>query len=319
MKKMDTGCSPRENGDSILTCIAPRFKTTFFPFVIILTGLILGCSVLHYIVFIRPAMFIYNPDLYFILIPAVLCFFAVIFWLRPILCKLVFERSYLSCLFVVHIGAIGLMTMVVYYSQIWLEDSLTTIVHVQDVSELREQYAAKFFSVKQYEIKKELFGYHFLMKEQRAKNGQTSLVLDLFFVFPVFSTLNQTPVVWLGINFHEKTGDYMYRKDLEPLRMRFVNHSMHQILTMPIEKFYYLELLRDNFTINGFNKAVEKSKLKISHPTTVLLGSYKPFRDRLSEDRASFIVVSIIALFSWIALIALLATDDPKILLQDPK
>lgn len=291
--------------------LAPRFYTAFIPYVIILITLTLSYSFLNWMIFIKSKTFVAYPSVLYLLIPIILSALSVIYWLRPRLRRLTFVFDHDKSFRSFQIIAIVLLCTVIYYAQILLEDRLTKVVKLHDIAELYDQKASKFFSAENYTVKKNLFGYYFSLVKHKHK-GRLSYTMDLFFAFPVFSKSQQSPVVWVGIQFHESTSDSFDREQLDVDKDKFIAKAFKKIQKMQVEKFYYLELMRDDSISAGFEHAVSNSPVKLSDTYLVLRGGYKPLEDKLAEDLANFIVTLSISLMIWGILLALLATDESK-------
>lgn len=289
--------------------LAPRFYTAFIPYIIILMTLVLGYSFLNWMIFIKSKTFVAYPFVLYLFVPFILSILSVRYWLRPRLRRLTFVLDHDKSFRSFQIIAVVLLCTVIYYAQILLEDRLTKVVKLHDIAELYDQEASKFFSVENYTVKKNLFGYYFSLVKHNHK-GRLSYTMDLFFVFPIFSKSQQSPVVWVGIQFHESTFDSHDRNELDMYKDKFIDKAFKKIQKMQVNKFYYLELMRDDSISAGFEHAVRNSPVKLSDTYLVLRGGYKPLDDKLAEDIANFIVILIISLMIWSILVALFATDE---------
>ncbi|MDP3706244.1 MAG: hypothetical protein Q8R24_10140 [Legionellaceae bacterium] len=283
--------------------IRARLRLAFYPFCMILFGMIFGCSVVNWILFIRPEKFNYNPDLLYLYTPLILSFFAVLIRFKRIIIKLSHLDGHTKTKIVYYLASVVLITTSTYYSQVLLEDFSAKVVHLNDISDIYDHKIAKFFTVDNYHVEKTSFGHYFSIKRDRYK-GHVGLIMDMFFVFPVFSQHYQDPVVWIGVHFNKSTGtDYLFWEDLEPFRLRFVNDTFNQAFMMPLDKFDYLELLSDSFINNSFYEALKDSELKLSHHQIVLLGHYEPLKDRLNADIYHVIMALIASLLIWLFII----------------
>lgn len=290
--------------DQELNKMRTRLRLAYYPFFIILFGFVLGCSVINWVMFIRPERFNFNPDLLYLYTPLILSLCAVLLWLRQIICRLSHLDGNRETILVYYLASVILITTSTYYSQVLFEDVFTKVVHLNDISDIYEHKIAKFFSVEKYFVKKSLLGYYLAIKKEHGKNHHIGLKMDMFFVFPVFSQYYRHPVVWIGVPFHGKTQDgYLDEKDLEPFRLRFIDDTFNQILTMPLDKFYYLELMSDYFINNGFNEALKNSKLKSTGREIVFLAHYEPLKDKISDDVCHFIMALMASFFIWLFIV----------------
>ncbi len=291
--------------------IAPRFKMAFFPFIVILIGLVVSCSMLNWLIFIRSKTFVNYPNLLYLIVPAILSTLSVFYWLRPRFCRLNYMLLYDGGVKLFQIAAVGLLTLVIYFTQILLEDRLTQVVKLDDIADIYNQKASKFFSTREYTVKKNDYGYYMSSFEVPYKH-RLYCTIDLFFAFPIFSPKQSVPFVWVGVTYH-KEFESNYgggKEEIERYKAQFIATSFKKINKMRVGQFHYLELMRDNATIYGFDRAVQNSPIKKMDNWVVLLGGYKPLKDRLSEDLTSFFVVLIVALLIWFTLVALVAQDD---------
>jgi hypothetical protein len=296
--------------------IPSRFKTVFFPFIILLTILILVCSALNWMLYLRTQTFVFHPILSYIIFPGVLSIIVVVCWLHPCCKRLTFVSDREASLWWFYTLAIVFMTTIIYCSQLLLEDKLTEVVYLDDIEDIRGLKYSKFFSPKNYVVKKEMMGYlSSITKKEGDKfysNKGSSGSMTLYCVFPIFSEKSQELVAWVGVDFHKLTHSGHTRSDVEHGRREFIKDSHNKINSLTIERFHYLELLVDDEVNDGFKAAVKKSPLKTSDDPIVLRGGYQPLKNRLAEDLADFFVVLLISILIWFTMVALLVRDDIK-------
>ncbi len=304
--------------EMLLHKIPQRFKTAYFPFVMVLMGLIVGCSLLNWILFIRSNTLIMHPVLVFIGAPAILSGLAVLYWLRPRFKKLTYagltDEKHVDNTLLFHLVAVILLTTVSYYSQNLLEDTLTKVVKLHDIAEIHDPRKFKFYSVQDYIVKKDLYGSFFSIithaHQNRFGQSRPTYEMDLFFVFPVFTKTKQIPVVWVGVHYNDSIESSREKGSLERAEKKFVAEAVKKTQEMTLDKFYYLESLTDNFEIVGFDNAISNSPIKLTQARLVLLGAYKPLKDKVDEDFSYFIASLLISLSIWFVVVCLWATDQ---------
>lgn len=290
---------------------APRFYNVFIPFVLLLISLTMACSFINWIIFIKSEIFVTYPFIVYLIIPMVLSSISVMLWLpsRRYRATLSLEEQEQFKIF--KIIAVILLTAVIYFTQLLLEDKLTRVVKLQDIIELYDQKPSKFFSAKEYTVEKYRVGTYYSQTEHHDK-GRITYCMDLFFAFPIFSKKQQAPVIWAGIQFN-KTIETNHREGAEEIKKEFIFAAFEKIQAMPLKKFYYFELMRDDFINFGFEEAAKNSPMPPSKNYYVLRGGELPLKDKLTEDMANFIVVLAISLIIWSALVALLISDEKEI------
>ncbi|MDF1683188.1 MAG: hypothetical protein P1U36_00880 [Legionellaceae bacterium] len=241
----------------------------------------------------------------------------VVCWLYPCCKRLTFVSDREASLWWFYSIAIIFMTIMIYCSQMLLEDKLTEVVHLDDIEDIRGLKYSKFFSPRDYVVKKNMMKTSLsLIKlnsySYKYSNGGIAYAIDLYFVFPVFSKKGQELVAWVGIDFHKTTDHYHERNRLKNVVTEYIADSFRKIQALSVDKFYYLELLADDEVNDGFKAAVKKSQLKTSDDPIVLRGGYQPLKNRLAEDFADFFVALIISILIWFTMVALLVRDDTK-------
>ena len=291
-----------------------RLRLAFYPFVFILFGIILGCSLANWIIFIQPEKVNSNPDWLHIYIPLAVSMLAVWICLRPIINQLSVLDGHIKTKIVYYLAPVILITTSNYYSQILLEDLSAKVVHLNNIADIYRHNNVKFYTLEHHQVKQVAFG-HYLSSKRERWHGHVGLIMDMFFVFPASSNL------WMGMHFHQTTGtDYKSWEELEPLRKSFVQDTLHKVFNMPVESFYYLERISDNFMQNGFDEALKAYSLNrgshyavcgINRPSfelpnqqIVLLAHYEPLKNRIMTDLYHLIAAFIAAFTIWMIIIS---------------
>lgn len=292
--------------------IPNRFKLVFFPFVIILTVLVVGWSAFHWFFLIRPDRFVDSPIDMYIVTPGIFSSLFVLCWLFPRSKRLTFLLNRHDSLIAFQLIAIALITTCVYYSQILLENRYATVIPLDGSKAFENQKKSKFYTAEHGIIKKGLMAYYFLATRDTNSlkaGGGARYKMSIYFVFPLYFEGQKNPALWVGIYFDGDTGNSYFESTLKELQNYFIRKSFKKLQRLSVKKIQYLERMTDNRLISDFDDAVLKSPL--GHGTrTVLLARYKPLKKRLFEDVSTLIVIWLMTIMSWFMVVALLAKDD---------
>lgn len=295
--------------DEKLKNLGKKILLTFYPYILIVFGLVFCISIINWILYLHHQDFNFNQDKLYINTTAILSVIILLLLRKRIIFMVVGSIKSRLIYFII---LVVLITTPVYYSQIFFEDLTTKVIHLKDISEISEKKLAKFFSVDTYKINPHDLGYYFVAeKERQLKGTHIGWIMDCFFVFPLFSKHYPEPIIWMGMHFHRRTGTgYLHKSDFKYVRFKFLQEIRQKIAKINISNFNYLEILADNEINYGFEIAKKKSSRAYNSREIVLLAHYKPIKNRRLEELNDFIAALVACSFIWFFLNFLIFLRD---------
>ena len=292
--------------------IPVNMRKLFFPFVSVMTGAIVAYSFLNWLFIVRTNKFVFNLVWVETWIPILVAACIARYWVIPKLRNIHFiidrHKNRL-----VPLIAFFILAVTLHFSQIWVESYYAKIQHLNRISEVNLEPKRRFYEITQeYYIDKTLIGYY--NHEYKCCGRQPEHFSEIYVVYPIYKEKNEIkrgvePTAWLGILFE---GKRMSRSSQE----EFFIQTMQHLERLDPNTFYYLERKTNSNMIQAeslerFQLAINKSRYAFTTPknSLILVADYRPFSERVRDDKENALGVWIFAALAWFGVVYLLIDE----------
>ena len=290
-----------------------NMRKLFFPFVGVMTGLIVAYSFLNWLFIVRTSQFVFNLVWIETWIPVVVSACVVRYWLVPKLHDVHFivERTKRLMLIITFL----IIAVTMHFSQVWVESSYSKAQHLSRITEVNIEPKKRFYEINRgYYIDKTLMGhyeYEYLRSVGRNAHHYCS---EIYVVFPVFekndeSKEHRSPIVWLAILFKNEATSESERDEFFIQKMQYLEKS-------DLNAFYYLErktnsnMFPDKSSYR-FQRAIKNGRytFPIQQSPLILLADYRSFSERVRNNIEEAIGVWIFSVLIWFGMVYLLIDE----------
>lgn len=145
--------------DEKLKLLGKKIFLTFYPYFFIVIGMILCISLINWTIYLHPQNFNFNQYKLYINTSVILSAIIVLLFRKRLISSVFNDINFRLKYFVV---LVILIATPVYFSQIFLENLTTKVIHLNGISDISGKKPAKFFSVDNYKINQNELGVYFV-------------------------------------------------------------------------------------------------------------------------------------------------------------
>ena len=296
--RMEISFRPEYNCD---TMMIEKLNYVFKPFILTLIGLIVGYTLVHWIVFIELNFFSIKEVITNFAIPTVLASLAILFFLRPKFKVLDLDaksgnwRDFYSF--------IALLALIIplIIAQKYIVTATGKLTALNSIKEISKSAPTKYYSLKTYYINKKAIGTHSEF-EVGGKHGE-NFNMHIYVAMPIFEnkndTLNNEPLAWLGIAYHESINNRLERQEKEKKYQEFAERSQKDFDHKDVSKFVYLDRIGNSDDKEGYIEAVRNNP-NYKANEIILIGINEPFGARNGKKLQWVFVSSLIGSLAWL-------------------
>lgn len=270
-----------------------KLKLYYKPYLLIVLGLTVGYTFLHWLLVIQFHLAIDEIIVNFI-VPIAISIISLLVWLNPNLRKL----SYVSkgrgdkASFFFFFAAITTITPTIIF-QFYIDTATGKLTNLQTISELNSKPITKYYTIKNFLINKSL-GNDFTMITVSNKYSQYNM--DMYFVFPILNavsdTIDKKCMAWAGVRYSLQISNNLTGEEKEKSLNEFATDNVRKINECDLYSFKYLVQPGYNKHRNGYLHAIKNSSYTsaLTNNIIVLEFSNEPFEDRNGEKLLWFLL-----------------------------
>lgn len=289
--------------------IPVNMRKLFFPFVGVMTGIIIAYGFLNWLFIVRVNRFAFNLVWVETWIPILVAACIARFWVIPKLrnTNFIIDRHKNR---LVPLVAFFILAVTLHFSQIWVESYYAKIQRLNRIDEVNLEPKRRFYEITQgYYIDKTLISYY--NHEYKCCGRQPEHFSEIYVVYPIYKEKNEIkhdaePTAWLGVLFEGKRMSHSSQEE-------FFIQTMQHLERLDPNAFYYLErktnsnIIQDE-SLERFQLAINKGRYAFTTPKNplILIAHYHPFSERVRDDKENALGVWIFAVLAWFGVVYLL-------------
>ncbi|SFN18820.1 Membrane associated serine protease, rhomboid family [Chitinophaga sp. YR627] len=289
-----------------------KLNIIFKPYLVILLGLTIGYTFLHWLLVIRLGLLQLKEGVTHFGIPAGLTAVAAWIYLRgkfSILSLSSSGRSNLKDLYCMLTWLF--LAMPVIIAQYYISTATGKLTQLNTIGEINKVPLTKYYALKTSYIGKKVVGIHPAFSVSGRQDVNYSM--QLFVVVPILEsekdTSSKEPAAWLGIRYNKTISNRLDNNEKETKYQEFVSESEVDFEKKDLSAFVYLERMgTDNFE-EGYINAI-KSNPVYKPNGVVLRGVNKPFAERNGQTLLWLIIAALIGAVSMFGLLAISVLDE---------
>lgn len=285
-----------------------KLNIIFKPYLLILLGLTIGYTFLHWLLVIRLGLFQLKESVTHFAIPTALAAVAAWIYLRrrfSILSLSASGRSNLKDLYCMLTWIF--LTVPVIIAQDYVSAATGKLTALNTIGEISRVPFTKYYALKSSYIGKKVVGIHAAFSVSGRQDDNYHM--QLFVVVPVLEsekdTSSKEPAAWLGVMYNKTISNRLDHEKKEAIYQEFVSESQQDFEKKDLSAFIYLKRMGADDFEEGYIKAI-KSNPVYKPNGIVLTGVNKPFAER-NGNKLLWLVGAVLA--GIVLMLGLLATS----------
>jgi len=259
-----------------------KLNIIFKPYLLLLIGLTIGYTFLHWLLIIRLGLFQLKESITHFAIPTGLAAIAAWIYFRgrfSILRLSSSGRSNLKDLYCMLTWI--LLTVPVIIAQYYISTATGKLTELHTIGEISRVPLTKYYALKTSYIGKKVVGIHaaFRVSGRQDENYH----MQLFVVVPVLEnekdTASKAPAAWLGVMYNKTISNRLDHDKKEEKYQEFVSESQQDFEKKDLTDFIYLQRMGTDDFEEGYIKAIKSNRVYTPNGV-VLTGINKPFAER---------------------------------------
>ncbi len=289
-----------------------KINLLFKPFTLILLGLTIGYTFLHWIIFLELELFQLEEIVTNFGVPIVLTGLAAWFIIRPRFKILNLEakrgnlRDFYS--FILWIA----LTAPLIIAQEYVVSATGKLTELNSINEISKFELTKYYSIKNYYIDKSSIGVHSAFDVSGRNNEDFNMTI--YVALPIFEKASDTsePVAWLGTVYSKTISNRLEPNDKEKKYQEFANESQEDFESKNVSDFVYLDRLRHSDKKEGYIEAIKNNP--VYKPNEIILEAVnEPFEARNGNMLAWIFGSSLIGSFIWLIMLLIPKIDEQQL------
>ena len=288
-----------------------KIKLLFIPFILILLGLIIGYTFLHWVLFIELELFHPKEIVLTFGIPIVLTALIAWFILRPKFKMLNLEakrgnwRDFYS--FILWAA----LTVPLIISQEYMVTATGKLTELNSINEIGKTESTKYYTLKSSYLDKNTIGVHSAFEVSGKYNDNFDM--HIYVAVPIFEkesdTINVEPAAWYGIEYFKRISNNLDQSEKEVIYQEFTNESQRDFDGRNVYEFVYLERMSNSDDRDGFIEAIKQNP---AYPPNelILMGINEPFEARNGNKLAWIFGSSLVGSIIWLIMIVIPKVDE---------
>jgi len=288
-----------------------RIKLLFMPYILTLAGLIIGYTVLHWVLFIELELLQFEKAVTNFIIPFALTGLAALFILRPRLNILALEsrkanwKDFLTILIWIF------LTIPLVISQEYIVTASGKLTQLNSIHEINRFKTTKYYSFQNYHLDKHFVRTYpsFDVSGKRNENFNMHIYVAVPIVEKESNITDLEPIAWLGTEYRKTVKNNLEPREKEREYQAFANESRSDFEEKNIDGFSYLERLGPSAKREGYIAAIKTNR--IYRPNEIVFEAvYEPFEARNGKKLEWIIGTSLIGSVLWFLIILIPRVDQ---------
>lgn len=291
-----------------------KLNLIFKPFLLIMIGLIVCYTFLHWLLFIKLNLFSLKEDIIDCIIPLILAIIVVLLFVRPKLKILNLEAkrgSYRDIYTLIAWIAFAIPLIIAQNYIVTATGHLTKLNSIKDIDKFP---LSKYYSLKSHYIDKRFNSAHSTFNVSGKHNENFNM--SIYVVLPIFENEKDTavkePLAWLGVEYNESISNRLEQNEKEAKYQEFADESQRDFDNKNVAEFVYMDRIGNSDDKDGYIQAiVQKQNYFANRP--ILIGVNEPFEARngkkLEWILGSFAIGSLV----WLVMILMPKIDQKEL------
>jgi rhomboid protease GluP len=281
-----------------------KFKILFIPFLVVNFGLLIGYTLLHWLIFIKLDIINLKEIYTNFGIPAALTGIFTIFVLRPKLkaLNLKAKRGDLVDFYSLILWIILSIPLVI--AQEYVVSATGILTEVNSINDINESKLSKYYSLNRYYIDKQKVGIN-TTADVSGKNNE-SFNMHIYVAMPIFEkpadTIISKPKAWLGVVFQETISNRLDDSEKDKKFRLFAQMSESKFKYLDVTKFIYLDRIGNSDKKDGLVKAIQLNKYYDSNEI-VFMSKNEPFEARNGSKLEWLIGATFVGSIIWLIML----------------
>jgi rhomboid protease GluP len=281
-----------------------KFKILFTPFLLVNFGLLIGYTLLHWLIFIKLDIFNLKEIITNFGIPIALTGLITIFVLRPKLKALNLQAKrgdwvdfYSFILWII-------LTIPLVIAQEYVVSATGTLTEVNSINDINESRVSKYYKLNHYYIDKQKNGKNFTFDVSGKSNQNFNM--HIYVAMPIFEwpadTIISKPKAWLGVVFQKTINNHLDNLEKDKEFRLFAGISEKKFENLDVSKFVYLDRIGNSDKKDGLIKAIQLNKSYDSNEI-IFESKDEPFEARNGSKLEWIIGTTIVGSIIWLIML----------------
>lgn len=291
-----------------------KLNILFKPFLLTLTGLIIGYTLLNWLLFIKLNIFSLKEVVTDFGIPIALTGIAAWLLLRPKLKLLHLEakrgnwRDFYSFILWV------ILTIPLIIAQEYIVTTTGKLTALNSIKEINNSPQTKYYAFKKSYIQKQVAGVHSAFEVSGKYNKDFNM--QLYVAMPIFEnkadTVTSEPLGWLGVKYFKRISNRLEPGEKEAKYREFVQESQRDFDNKNVSAFIYLSRVSNSDDKDGYIEAIKKNPVYKSNET-ILVGVNEPFEARNGKKLSWLIGSIVVGSLVWLIMLMIPKIDQKEL------
>jgi rhomboid protease GluP len=322
-----------------------KIKLVFIPFLLASTGMLLGYTLLHWLLIGELDRRAIREDYINMWMPFLLPWTVLLTWLRPRI-KLFRFPTGGSPVFAYQFFGVMIMAVPIIIAQEYLDTAAGKLTQLSRSDLIGDSAATKFYSISHYYIDTSHLGTDYIA-QVTGRTG-SDLDLSLYIACPIddesmaptrigavavnrqpdttnmitlgygtagFNFQRAAPKAWCCVHYNKRISNRLSTEEKEEREDSFYNQSMALFHLINFRSIVYLERTGYNERYDGFTKAIKKTGLQVndSSLTYILEPKFDAFASRNGQKLPWIFGSWAIGLLLWFGMIIIPPIDEEKL------
>ena len=291
-----------------------RLNIILKPYLLILIGLTVGYTLLHWTLFIELKLFSLKEIVTNFGIPIVLTGLAAWFFLRPKFKVLNLKakrgnwRDFYS--FIAWIA----LTIPLVIAQEYIVTATGELTELNSIKEIKTSAPTKYYTLKTYYIDKQSIGVYSAFDVSGRHNQDFNM--HIYVAMPIFDSKKDIstnePLAWLGIEYYKSISNRLEQNEKEAKYQEFANESQKDFDNKDVSEFVYLDRIGNSDERDGYIEAIKQNPVYKPNET-ILVGVNEPFEARNGKKLQWIFGSAIIGSLVWLVMLLIPKIDQKQL------
>lgn len=288
-----------------------KIKLLFIPYILILLGLVVGYTFLHWFLMIELQLFHLKELVICAWVPIFLTGVVgfLIFRLRIKVLNLSDKwKNFYS-------GFVWLSLLLpLSIAQFYIETATGKLTELDSIGDINKTKATKYYTVKSYYFDK--YNYNVTAEFDVSGKHNENLNIHIYYVVPVIKkfddTLNANIPAWLGIKYYETISNRLEDNEKDERYNKFWDECFNHFMEHNLDSFNYLERVPYSDDRDGYLEAIQKHDFYSTNENILTLVN-EPFEARNGNKLIWILITTIIILVIWLIMIIIPKFDPTQL------
>lgn len=292
-----------------------KLQIIYKPAILTLIILVVGYTLLHWLIFIELELFPLKKMILDFGIPITLAGLIAWIHIRPKLKILDLEISTGSmiefCTMLVWLG----MTFPMVIAQDYIQTATGKLTELTSINEINNHEETKYYTLENYYIDKNTVGIYHDYEVVTTKSS-SNLHMMIYVASPIFESRDNvnsnSPIGWFGHEYRKTISNRLSPEQKDAKHKEFTEESQMDFNSRDFSKFTYFDRLGNSKEFDGFSSAIKTNK-KFNTCDVILVGVNEPYSARNGNKLFWIFGSSLISCIVWFIMILIPSYDTREL------